>query len=280
MTVYLDTAFALNGAVNYLMLLSAARLAGAPLRRWRLGLAAGLGGLYAAAVFVPGLAVLRAAGMKLLMLTVMALTAFGAHRRTVRLALLFAAVSAALAGAAMLAVQVFRVGALLLPGGIFYPLRARGILLLAALCCMLCQLVFSRVTAHSGRLVPVTIRAGGRSLSLTALRDTGNTLRDPMTNEPVLVTDWRAAARLFPEAALRQEELLHPAELLPALHARWPELRFRLMPYCAVGTAGSLLLTVRCTVAEAGARAQQRLVAFSPTPLSEDGSFNALTGGV
>ena len=33
MTVYLDTAFAVNGSVNYLLLLSAAYLAGAPLRR-------------------------------------------------------------------------------------------------------------------------------------------------------------------------------------------------------------------------------------------------------
>ena len=31
MTVYLDTAFAVNGSVNYLLLLSAAYLAGAPL---------------------------------------------------------------------------------------------------------------------------------------------------------------------------------------------------------------------------------------------------------
>ena len=53
MTVYLDTAFAVNGSVNYLLLLSAAYLAGAPLRRGRFLLAAALGGLYAAASFVP-----------------------------------------------------------------------------------------------------------------------------------------------------------------------------------------------------------------------------------
>ena len=55
MTVYLDTAFAVNGSVNYLLLLSAAYLAGAPLRRGRFLLAAALGGLYAAASFVPAL---------------------------------------------------------------------------------------------------------------------------------------------------------------------------------------------------------------------------------
>lgn len=41
MTVYLDTAFAVNGSVNYLLLLSAAYLAGAPLRRGRFLLGGG-----------------------------------------------------------------------------------------------------------------------------------------------------------------------------------------------------------------------------------------------
>ena len=135
MTVYLDTAFAVNGSVNYLLLLSAAYLAGAPLRRGRFLLAAALGGLYAAASFVPALAFLRTAGMKAVLLAVMALTAFGARRQTVKLALLFAAISAALAGAAMLAAQLLRLDPLLLPSGVFYPLRARAILFLAALCC-------------------------------------------------------------------------------------------------------------------------------------------------
>ena len=51
--VYLDEVFLLNGIIDYLLLLCAARLAGEPLRRPRMALAAALGGLYAAAVFLP-----------------------------------------------------------------------------------------------------------------------------------------------------------------------------------------------------------------------------------
>lgn len=49
--VYVDKVFLLNGIVDYLLLLSAARLAGEPLHRLRMALAAALGGIYAAAVF-------------------------------------------------------------------------------------------------------------------------------------------------------------------------------------------------------------------------------------
>lgn len=135
--------------------------------------------------------------MKAVLLAVMALTAFGARRQTVKLALLFAAISAALAGAAMLAAQLLRLDPLLLPSGVFYPLRARAILFLAALCCGLCHLIFSRVTAHSGQLVPLTLRIGTRTgmrtVPLTALLDTGNTLKDPLTGDSVLVVDGSIA---------------------------------------------------------------------------------------
>ncbi|MDR0671888.1 MAG: sigma-E processing peptidase SpoIIGA, partial [Oscillospiraceae bacterium] len=52
-TVYLDTLFALNTLVNYLLLLAAARLIDCPFRRWRLWVGAALGGVYAILVFLP-----------------------------------------------------------------------------------------------------------------------------------------------------------------------------------------------------------------------------------
>ncbi len=283
MTVYLDTAFAVNGSVNYLLLLSAAYLAGAPLRRGRFLLAAALGGLYAAASFVPALAFLRTAGMKAVLLAVMALTAFGARRQTVKLALLFAAISAALAGAAMLAAQLLRLDPLLLPGGVFYPLRARAILFLAALCCGLCHLILSRVTAHSGQLVPLTLRIGTRTgmrtVPLTALLDTGNTLKDPLTGESVLVVDGRIAAQLLPDAGLSTASLADPAGLFASLSEQYPFCRFRLIPYRAVGTVSGLLLAVRCEVSGKSGKPELKLVAFSPTPVSQTGEFDALIGG-
>ena len=96
----------------------------------------------------------------------------------------------------------------------------------------------------------------------------------------VLVTDWQTAASLLPEAGLDAERLARPDTLLTALAAECPGLRFRLIPYRAVGTQAGLLLAVRCTAEEKNGKTKQILTAFSPTPVSDGGSFNALTGGV
>lgn len=48
------------------------------------------------------------------------------------------------------------------------------------------------------RCVSVAIRHGARRMTLTALVDSGNLLRDPLTGLPVIVISRRAAARVLP----------------------------------------------------------------------------------
>lgn len=280
MTVYLDELFALNMALNYLLLAGSARLGGGALRRRRLLAAAALGGVYAAAALVPELRFLRAGGMKAAAAALMLLTAFGASVRTVRLGALFLALAFCLGGAAFLCVQALGGGVLLLPSGAYYPVSTAGLLALAGCGYLVAYTVFSRLAEHGGgEITPLYLRANGHTAALRALRDTGNTLRDPITNERVLVTDLRAAQTLLPEAALSAERLARPDALLTELSALYPQLRFRLIPYRAVGTQAGLLLALRCAVTDRQGKRRDVMAAFSPTPVSDGGNFNALTGG-
>ena len=210
----------------------------------------------------------------------MLLTAFGASVRTVRLGALFLALAFCLGGAAFLCVQALGGGVLLLPSGAYYPVSTAGLLALAGCGYLVAYTVFSRLAEHGGgEITPLYLRANGHTAALRALRDTGNTLRDPITNERVLVTDLRAAQTLLPEAALSAERLARPDALLTELSALYPQLRFRLIPYRAVGTQAGLLLALRCAVTDRQGKRRDVMAAFSPTPVSDGGNFNALTGG-
>ena len=203
MTVYLDELFLLNAALNYLLLLGSARLGGGVIRHGRLALAAAFGGVYAAAALWPPLAFFRALGMKAVALALMLLAAFGPARRTVRLGALFLALAFCLGGVTLLCVQLLGTGLLLLSSGAYYPVSMAGLLTLAGSLYLIAYVVFSHIAEHGGgEIVPVTISLGAHSVQVRALRDTGNTLRDPITNERVLVTDWQTAASLLPEAGL------------------------------------------------------------------------------
>ena len=78
MTVYLDSVFALNFAVNWLLLHAAARLGAAAVRPRRIAAAAALGAAYAVAVYLPGCGVLAGWAGKLAVTAALLAVAFGA----------------------------------------------------------------------------------------------------------------------------------------------------------------------------------------------------------
>ena len=82
--VYLDSVFLFNALLDYLLFLSTARLAGIPLRRRRYLLCGVLGGLYAAAVFLPGGGFLTETLVKAGVGLLLALIAFGRETHFLR----------------------------------------------------------------------------------------------------------------------------------------------------------------------------------------------------
>lgn len=278
-TVYADEAFLLNGAVDYLLLICAAKLGGGRIARLRLLAAALFGGLYAAATLFAPLGVLPGLPMKLISLVVMLLIAFGASRQTLRTGLLFLAAGCAFAGAAVLAAQLFGTDVLVLPGGTFYAVSILGLLLLAGLLYMLCYTVFSCTAQHGGEIRSMTLLYGANHAPVRALHDTGCTLRDPMTGERVLVAEADALRALLPDVSITPAALADPAELLLRLKTRDPALPARLLSYKCVGTQAGLLLCLRCEIQVKPGVRKRCLAAFSPTPVSDGGNYDALIGG-
>lgn len=274
MTVYVDLLFGLNTVINYLLLRGSAAIGGCPVRLGRLAAAAGIGGLYAVAVVLPGLDRLQGLAFQALCAGLMLVTAFGWKRNTVKQGLFFFALSFAFSGAVLLVVQLVEPDCVFLGGRAYYALSVPALLLLAGLSYGAAALVLAGCGTHTGGdLVNLDLALEGRTASLRALRDTGNTLRDTITGQPVLVAGPSALEQLLP--GTQTADLKDPGGLLPVLTEQYPGLRFRLVSYRAVGVEAGLLLAVRCKIQRKGTV----LVAFSPTELSPDGRFDAIWGG-
>jgi stage II sporulation protein GA (sporulation sigma-E factor processing peptidase) len=285
-TVYIDTLFALNGIVNYLLLLAAARMADRPVRRWRLAAGAALGGLYAVAVFVPSLRFLAAFPGKAAAGLLMALTACGGRPwgRFWRYLLVFLGVSFALGGCVL--ALGYLTGREASPGGVpALPISLPTLLAGAGVSYLIFALVFRRAARHGGTardIVTVRLDWGGREVELSALWDTGNTLTDPLTGAPGMVADCERGRDLLPAPAallLDKAALRRPEHLLPLLHELGLAARFRLIPYRAVGVECAFLLAFRPdSVQVGGKRRPGMLVALSPNPLSDGVAYSAVVG--
>lgn len=256
MSVYLDLVVLLNFLVDLLLLAGTQRLAGHQPNLPRLLGAAAIGGVYGGVCLLPRLRFLGGTAWRLTALAGMAGVAFGTGRESVKQGCLFVLLSFAL-------------------GGMALSMSGRG---LPALLLGLSGLWLISAAGFGGKVsgqeyVAVTLRYAGKTVAVTALRDTGNTLRDPVTGEPVLILSARAAEKL---TGLTAQQLGNPMSTLAS--GVLPGLR--LIPYRAVGVRGGMLLGLRLENCVIGQKHCACVVAFAPEGLDEQKGYQALTGGV
>ena len=282
MVIYLDVLAAVNGTVDYLLLLATARLAGIfPNRRRLLG-AAAIGALFAALSVLPPLTFLSGPLWVLLCGILLPGLAFGLDRtRLPRVIVLFLLTAGACAGI-VLALSGWT-GALLRIGSAYYLNAPIEVVLPAALLCLGAVSILFRGTAgKNGGARPseiVRLTYGDRTARFLLLQDTGADLCDPISGRPALLLDRSAAKRLLPTS-------LHPlldrlrADNAAALLAELPiqdAHRFCLLPYRAVGQDGGLLLAFRPARVLRGEKESPHLIALLPDPIA-GGRYDGLIG--
>ena len=264
--VWVDVCFAINFCADYLICLLAARLCAAPLRRGRFVLAALLGALWAvAAAAAPETLFVSPAG-KLLCGAAMCALAYGGRPDFSRLCAAFFALSAALGGTVW-AISLANGGAPrlspVLLGGSF------------ALFYLLFSLLLRGSAAAAGReVLAVELQFLGRRAAFRALRDTGNTLCDPLSGARVMVVSPAALRDVFgqSEAIFRLGdplEILRCADGVDTLRGK-----LRLIPYSTVGAKGFLPAFRPERLCVGGREERDLLVALSPSA-SGDG-FEAI----
>jgi stage II sporulation protein GA (sporulation sigma-E factor processing peptidase) len=254
MVIYLDGVMGLNFLVDWLLLLGVNRLSGFPPGVGRTAAAAAVGGGYAGICLLPGFAFMGSALWRSVSLGIMSMTAFGLDRTALRRGILFVLLSMAMGGMAL------RMDSGTIP----------ELILCAAGLALLCRLGFhGRIGVR--RYHTVRVDYGGKTIRFPALADTGNTLRDPLTGESVLVADCVAARELL---GLTQNQLQDPAGTME----EFAQCRFRLIPYQTVGQKGSFLLGLRCDGIQVDGKNRGTLVAFAPV-IFGNGDYHGLTGG-
>lgn len=255
MTVYLDLVMVLNFLVDGLLLLATNRLTGHP-PGWKQAVwAAALGSVYAGICMLPQFSFLGGLFYRIVILAMMTVLAFGLSRSALRRGTVFVLLSMALGGIAQGFDSCGFVSLILSAGAI------------AALCHF-----GLRSPIGAQQYQPVELIWKGTKLSLTALVDTGNTLRDPITGAAVLVAGADVAQKLGISRAFIEDPIMALASgELPGA---------RLIPYRAVGCASGMLLGVRCEQVKLNGQEVSKLVAFAPECVGKAEAYQVLAGGV
>lgn len=275
--VNVDVVFALNFLVDVAWLLTAGVLAGVRPRLWRVALGAAAGSAAAVWVWFPtGRWLTSVPGLVVGTVVVLGVTFWPCRlRQALRV------VGAALFGGAVMAGSYMLVGLRdhQPSSGASFSGALGGIGML--LCMGGGRYVWDALTTRA-RLArgaySLRIRLGERSIETTALLDTGNSLRDPLSRLPVIVAEASVLANLLPEGVLAAVQAGWDG--LDQLPAGWLS-RCRLIPFRSVGQGGMLLAFIPDEIwvrAPATARwvPVRAMVGIAGEPLHPGGAYRAL----
>lgn len=263
--IYLDTLFLTELAADFMLLLATDRFCAAAVSWKRLLAASVVGALYSVMYALMG-DVLASVLMKIVFGVLMLLTAFGGRRDLLRCGAVFMVCSAAFAGI-VLAVSVccggFGTKQMIFSFAAAYALMG-GVL---------------RFSAPRGGTVKITLRHRGKSVSFTALRDTGSSLRDPVSGAAAIIAAEETLLPLLEEntrAELAKSRGLTAEKRLEKLWDAGLGHGFKLLPYSALGVENGLLLAFRIDCADVGGREIRGASAVMASQTISGGEYSAI----
>ncbi len=253
--VYLDKLFVGNLLVNWLLIWTAGRLSQVRVKQCRVLLSACLGSLYSLAYFYTGAEYLFSFLAKVAASLIMVAAAFAPlpPRRFVLCLSFFYLVSFA-AGGMVIGFSHFisRAGAFeqisgfiaivnrhLWPGLIFV------VAVLWAGAVLLPRYFRSRRRMEPAKM-PMTIYFEGRGVAVRGLLDTGNSLCDPVSGEPVVVVEHSVIRDVLPEPMREAADCAGDAIVVIERMMGTPWFgRLRLIPFRSLGSDRGMLLGIR-----------------------------------
>lgn len=239
--VYADILFLINFCMNYVILCICRRLLCCETKRWRMALAAAIGGIYSVCIFFPSTALLYTIALKALMSAALVWISFPTKAwKTFFLRLgVFYLVSFTLGGACMALLYLTDAGGktdAIVKNGVFYMQLPTRVLLCSGSGAYVLMSLVSRLlkNAREKHFYDVTISMGANSIQARGFVDTGNELTEPFTKRPVLIAQWEIWQSLLP-AGCTKENFVRYVQ---------PE-RLRLIPYKSVGKENGVLWAIR-----------------------------------
>ncbi len=292
--VYLDVVFLINLLMDYAILWATARFGQLAASRKRLFAGALIGATYCIALLIPGLTFLYGLVFRLLLSLIIIGVAFAplTLSKFLRACGYFYLIAFCMGGAILGSLYLLSSNPELF---MTVTRMVRGLTEVPAIW-LLAGIVVAVILGKWGAAlirrtinkaffrVPLTISIEGQNLTIPALLDTGNQLKDPLTQAPVVIAEYAAVETFLPpelkEVFQRSPELDLKSMAEELSKSLWSS-RFRLIPFSSIGKHHGMLLGLRpdevsIQVEDRKVVTQNVVVGIYNKPLCPQGSYRAL----
>lgn len=274
-TVYIDVLFIVNFIVNILILEGTSLIMREETKAYKTLMAAGVGALYAVAIFFVDIGTLQGSVLKLLVSVVIVFIGFPYKSGKVFLKILgsFYLVSLIFGGGVIAILSMtnlgMKMGAIYSNGAVYVSLPWQILILSSAVTYFLIAF-FSRVRRKNIQKAKIerklTIYVQNKKIDVAAIIDTGNTLCEPISGSPVIVCEYGLIESILPKG---EESILE--KMVKA------KLKIRMIPFSAVGNENGMMIGFLPDRIEVdNCEAKRCVVGICENKLSADCAYHAL----
>lgn len=284
MTIYIDVLFAVNGIVNFMLLLATSKISKIHTHTWRLFVGAFFGAIYAVCMFFPQVEALYTLISKIIISFIIIAVTFTIKklRHFLKTVFIFYITSFIFGGIALGLFYFIGFGkGTVISNGIFYFNLPWRILAIASITAYgIIRFVWK--VAKSDRMRDykrIDVYLKGNKASLNALVDTGNMLSDPVSKMPVIVAEFDVVAPILPQSFISLYKSLScsPENIILENQDSFLASRLRIIPYSSLGTTDGMLIGMKPDSVKIGKLFYDDIIiGIYSSKLSKNMDYNAL----
>lgn len=292
MTIYLDVVLIENLCMNYIILFATGYLLKRKRNHMRLILSALLGGIYSILAYIEILEIYSNFILKIILSIVMVYVAYHAKniKQLLKEILFFYLTSFVFGGCAFALLYFIKPQEILIRNGVYvgtYPLKIAilGGIVGFTTTVIAFRFVKAKLTKND-MYCDISIYFGEKNISTTALLDTGNMLKDPITSMPVIVVEKEILKDILPDSILNNLNKIIggdvPKEVYEDENLGYIT-KFRVIPFSSIGKTNGMLLGFKANKVIVNQEEDEQIiekviVGIYENKLSKKNQYSALIG--
>ena len=291
MTIYIDVVLIENLIMNYIILLATGLIMKIKIKHIRLILAGLIGAIYTILTYAITIEMYSNFFVKIILSILMVYVAYNPQnmKKMWKELLVFYLISFVFGGAAFALIYVIKPQEILMKNGLFlgtYPLKT--VILAAIVAFIIIIVTFKIVKSKISKkdiLKDIKINIDNQQITIKAMLDTGNMLKDPLTGNSVVVVEKTALYQILPKDLLDNIENILGGDLEKISDEVKEKYinKLKFIPFSSLGKQNGMLVGIKPTFVEIDDeqntfKKEKVIVGIYDKSFIKDGKYQALIG--
>ena len=291
MTIYIDIVFFENLIMNSIILIATGIILKQKLNWIRILLASSLGAIYSILSYISELKIYSNLILKIILSILIIYIAYNPQtiKKLWKSILIFYLTSFVFGGAAFAFIYIVKPQEILMKNGLFlgtYPLKT--VILAAVIAFILLLAAFTIVKnkiSKKDMLCDVEVELNAKTVETKAMIDTGNLLKEPITNTPVIVMEHTLLYECIPREILDNLENILGGDFgkIPEEIKKEYISRLKLIPFSSLGKQNGMLVGIKADALRIIEEEQEYkkgnvIIGIYNKSLTKRGEYRALIG--